>query len=88
MLKVNGEDVMRILKISPGPKIGQVLDILLGLVLEDPKKNEREFLEKEVKKLGKMLEKELKELTEKARAEREKIEQKRDEMTKKKYWVT
>jgi len=35
-----------------------------------------------------MSEKELKELTEKARTEREKIEQKRDEMTKKKYWVT
>jgi len=88
MLKVNGGDVMRILKISPGPKIGQVLDILLGLVLENPKKDKKEFLEKEVKKLGKMSEKELKELTEKARSEREEIEQKRDEMTKKKYWVT
>ena len=88
MLKVNGGDVMEILKISPGPKIGQVLDVLLGYVLEDPKKNEREFLEKGVEKLGKMSEKELKELTEKARTEREKIEQKRDEMTKKKYWVT
>jgi len=88
MLKVNGEDVMRILKISPGPKIGQVLDILLGLVLENPKENEKEFLEKEIEKLGKMSEKELKELTKKARAEREEIEQKRDEMTKKKYWIT
>jgi len=88
MLKVNGADVMKILNISPGPKVGQVLDILLGLVLEDPKKNEREFLEKEIEKLSKMSEKELKELAEKARAEREEIEQKRDEMTKKKYWVT
>jgi len=87
MLKANGEDVMRILKISPGPKIGQVLDILLGLVLENPEKNEKEFLEKEIEKLGKLSEKELISLAEKARKEREEIEQKRDEMTKKKYWV-
>jgi poly(A) polymerase/tRNA nucleotidyltransferase (CCA-adding enzyme) len=88
MLKVNGEDVMEILKIPPGPKIGQILDVLLGLVLEDPKKNEREFLKKEIEKLGKLSEEELKELSQKARKEREKIEIKRDEMTKKKYWVT
>jgi poly(A) polymerase/tRNA nucleotidyltransferase (CCA-adding enzyme) len=88
MLKVNGEDVMRILKIPPGPKVGQVLDILLGYVLEDPKKNEKEFLEKEIEKLGKLSDEKLKELAQKARKEREEIEQKRDEMTKRKYWVT
>jgi poly(A) polymerase/tRNA nucleotidyltransferase (CCA-adding enzyme) len=88
MLKVNGEDVMRILKIKPGPKIGQVLDILLGYVLEDPKKNEREFLEKEIEKLGKFSDEKLEKLAQKAREEREEIEMKRDEMTKRKYWVT
>jgi poly(A) polymerase/tRNA nucleotidyltransferase (CCA-adding enzyme) len=88
MLKVNGEDVMRILKISPGPKIGQVLDILLGYVLEDPKKNGREFLEREIEKLGKISDEKLEKLAQKAREEREEIEMKRDEMTKRKYWVT
>jgi len=88
MLKVNGEDAMRILNIPPGPKVGQVLDILLGYVLENPKKNEGEFLGKEIERLGKLSDEKLKELFRKARAEREKIEQKRDEMTKKKYWVT
>jgi len=88
MLKVNGKDVMEILKIRPGPKVGQILDILLGYVLTDPKKNKKEFLEKEIKKLGKLPEKELKDSAEKAAKEREKIETKRDEMTKKKYWVT
>jgi poly(A) polymerase/tRNA nucleotidyltransferase (CCA-adding enzyme) len=88
MLKVNGEDVMRILKISPGPKIGQVLDILLGYVLEDPKKNGREFLEREIEKLGELSDDELKKLAHKAREAREEIEMKRDEMTKRKYWVT
>jgi poly(A) polymerase/tRNA nucleotidyltransferase (CCA-adding enzyme) len=87
MLKVNGNDAMGILKIKPGPKVGQILDVLLGYVLEDPKKNEREFLLKEIEKLGKLPEKELENLAKKARKEREEIEQKRDEMTKKKYWI-
>jgi poly(A) polymerase/tRNA nucleotidyltransferase (CCA-adding enzyme) len=88
MLKVNGNDVMRILKIQPGPKVGQILDVLLGYVLETPAKNEKKFLEKEIKKLGKLSEKELSSLSQKAKKEREKLEMKRDEMTKKKYWVT
>ncbi len=88
MLKVNGKAVMKILGIQPGPKVGDVLDILLGYVLEDPKKNKEEFLEKEIEKLAKLAEKELNSLAQKARKEREKIEIKRDEMTKKKYWVT
>ena len=88
MLKVNGNDVMKILNIKPGPKIGQILDILLGYVLGNPKKNEKAFLEEKIKELGKLKDEELKEISQKARKEREKIEMKRDEMTKKKYWVT
>lgn len=87
-LKLNGNDVMNILNIQPGPKIGQVLDILLGYVLEDPKKNDKVFLEQETKKLGKLSEKALENLAEKARKEREGLEIKRDAMTKQKYWVT
>jgi len=88
MLKMDGNNVMRILGIQPGPKVGQILDVLLSYVLDDPKKNDKEFLEKEIKKLGKLSEKEMSSLTQKARKEREKLEMKRDEMTKKKYWVT
>ncbi len=88
MLKTDGKDIMKILKIKAGPKIGQVLDILLGYVLEDPQKNKREFLEKEIKKLGKLDDKKLLSLATKAKEERKEIEIKRDKMTKKKYWVT
>lgn len=87
MLKVNGNDVMRILNIQPGPKVGQILDILLGYVLEDPKKNKKEILEREIENLGKLSDEELKKLAQKSRREREIIEEKRDQMTKKKYWV-
>jgi len=88
MLKITGDNIMKILKIKPGPKIGQILDILLGYVLEDPKKNKKGFLKEQVEKLGKLNEKELEKLVEKARKERGEIEMKRDKMTKKKYWVT
>jgi poly(A) polymerase/tRNA nucleotidyltransferase (CCA-adding enzyme) len=38
-LKVNGNDVMKILGISPGPKVGEILNDLLEKVLDDPKLN-------------------------------------------------
>jgi len=88
MLKVDGYDVMRILKISSGPKIGQILSCLLAKVLANPEKNERNFLEKEIEFLKKISDEELKKITQKAKEEIEKIETKRDEMTKSKYWIT
>jgi tRNA nucleotidyltransferase (CCA-adding enzyme) len=88
MLKASGNDVMSVLKIEPGRKVGLILDVLLGEVLEDPKKNDKEFLEKEILRIGKLEDKDLILLSQKAKKEREKVEVKRDEMTKQKYWVT
>ncbi len=88
MLKVSGQDVINILKIKPGPKVGQVLEILLKEVLLDPSKNEENLLKKEIERLGKISEKDLLELSKKAKKERIEIETKRDKMTKRKYWVT
>jgi len=45
-LAIDGHDVMRILGIPPGKKVGEVLNFLLEKVLEDPKLNEKEKLEK------------------------------------------
>lgn len=52
-LKIDGKDVMDILKIKPGPKIGRILNELFEEILDDPKKNTKEYLEKRVKELGK-----------------------------------
>jgi tRNA nucleotidyltransferase (CCA-adding enzyme) len=49
-LKVNGYDVMRILEIKPGPKVGKVLKYLFEKVVEKKLKNEREVLLKEIEK--------------------------------------
>lgn len=43
-LKVDGNDVMEILKIKPGPKIGEILKKLFNEVLDDASKNNREYL--------------------------------------------
>jgi len=60
----------------------------LGYVLSDPEKNKKDFLEKKVEELGKLPENKLQELDRAAGEEKNKIETKKDEMTKKKYWVT
>jgi putative nucleotidyltransferase with HDIG domain len=43
-LKVNGADVMEILKIKPSRKVGEVLAAIFAEVEENPKLNEREIL--------------------------------------------
>lgn len=52
-LAINGNDVMRILGISPGPSIGRILNQLFEEVLDDPGKNTVEYLERRVVTLGK-----------------------------------
>jgi len=89
MLKVNGNDVMKILDIEPGPKIGQILTCLLGEVLKDPRKNNRTFLGQEIVRLGqKMSGMEFFRTFKRTLADINRTEQKKDEMTKKKYWVS
>jgi len=48
-LKIGGEEVMKILGIKSGPKVGQVLKGLFEEVLEDPKRNTKEYLIKRIK---------------------------------------
>jgi tRNA nucleotidyltransferase/poly(A) polymerase len=51
-LKINGEDVMKILKIKPSRKVGEVLDKLFAQVEEKPELNVREILMEKIKSLG------------------------------------
>jgi len=73
MLNINGNDLMRILKIEPGPKIGAILDVLLGEVIENPELNTAPGLSERSKKLNELNLEELR-----ARA-KEVIEEKREE---------
>ena len=84
MLKINGNDIMDLLKIQPGPKIGALLDVLLAEVIENPEKNTKNYLEKRVKELD---EEDLEKLRKMAQ---KKIEEKKEEEDLKirgKYWI-
>jgi tRNA nucleotidyltransferase (CCA-adding enzyme) len=43
-LNINGNDIMKLLDIKPGPKVGEVLNKLLHMVVDDPAINTRETL--------------------------------------------
>jgi len=83
MLKINGQDIMKILNVSPGPKIGAILKVLLSEVIEDPEKNTKEYLEKRTKELNKLSEEDIKK-SEKVIEEKKEEEDLKD---KKKFWV-
>lgn len=50
-LAINGQDLIKQLKLKPGPIVGKTLDELLEKVLQDPKLNKKELLIKEAKKI-------------------------------------
>ena len=74
MLEVDGNDIMKFLKIEPGPRVGRILAILLEEVLDDPKKNNKKSLEGRIKELGDIKDEELEVLSEKARERKEEFE--------------
>jgi tRNA nucleotidyltransferase/poly(A) polymerase len=52
-LKINGYDVMKILNLQPGPKVGQVLKQIFNEVVEKKIKNERSILLKRIQTIKK-----------------------------------
>lgn len=87
MLKVNGDDIMELLGIEPGLKVGQILAILLDEVLDEPKRNTKKYLKSKAEELGKLQDEELGKLTKKAREKEQEFERAVDEEVKEKYWV-
>lgn len=87
MLKIRGEDVMRLLEIDPGPKVGYILNALLEEALDEPQKNDKDYLERRAKELGELSNEDLKRLRERAEEKMETIEGEREEEIKKKYRV-
>ncbi len=53
MLKINGNGLIKLLNISPGPKIGAILEVLLSEVISNPQINTAEHLELRAKQLNK-----------------------------------
>lgn len=87
MLAINGNDVMRELKIEPSARIGHLLTILIEEVLDDPLKNNREGLAMRVHELNKLSDSELIALRKKAEDKKEEFEAGVEKEMKKKYFV-
>ncbi len=84
MLKINGDELMLLLKIKPSPKVGAILDVLLSEVIEDPKLNEKKYLTKRSQELNKL---DLNDLRKQAKKKIEKEKQKDDEKMKGEFYV-
>ncbi|MBM3257590.1 MAG: HD domain-containing protein [Candidatus Liptonbacteria bacterium] len=87
MLKVKGDDVMRILSTNPSPRIGWILGILLEEVLEDPKRNTKEYLTQRVRELGTHSDEELKEFAKEAQETKVEFEGGVEKELKRRYHV-
>ena len=83
-LKLNGTDLMVKLKMKPGPKIGAILDILLAMVIDNPKQNTKIKLLELARDLNK---EDTSSLKKQAKKRIEAERQKDERLMKKKYWV-
>ncbi|MFA6436912.1 MAG: HD domain-containing protein [Candidatus Paceibacterota bacterium] len=83
MLKINGNEIMKLLSLEPSKKIGLLLEGLLQEVLDDPKKNTKKHLTTRVKALNKLT---CKALEKKAHKIYE-LKQEKDAEIKAKYWI-
>jgi poly(A) polymerase/tRNA nucleotidyltransferase (CCA-adding enzyme) len=88
MLKIDGGRIMDVTHVTPGPKIGHILNALLEEVLEDPKLNMPEYLENRAKKLIGLNEEQLKELSDRGKQRKEAVENEGIEEIHKKYHVS
>jgi len=87
MLRVKGDDVMRITGIQPGPNVGFLLNILLEETIDDPSLNQKPKLEKRLQELGKMTDEELQKLASDAKKKTIALEEQEVGDIKKKHWV-
>ncbi len=83
VLKINGEDVMNILKMKPNKRIGLLLNALLVKVLDNPELNKKELLKEELLKLNNLEDKKLKEF----KKDLDYKKQERDIDIRKKYYL-
>lgn len=87
MLKISGQDLIDMLHVTPGPIIGQILNILLDKCIENPKMNTKEELLEVSKQLLHMKQEGLKALYEKALALKKQENDERVHKIRSKYKV-
>lgn len=88
MLKTDGKRIMDVTHVTPGPKIGYVLNALLEEVLEDPSLNTEEYLDKRSVELVNLPDKELEDLGKQGIMKKNEAENENIEQIHKKYHVS
>ncbi len=87
MMKINGHDLIAKLGMKPGPRLGSILDLLFEEVLDDPGKNNPDYLLTRAKELDRLSDEELFALRKKAQQKYEELLKSEEEKLKKKYLV-
>ncbi len=87
MLKLKGEELMNMLGLKPGPRVGWILNSLLEDVLDDPQKNDIEYLKERAMEISKLSDADLKSLFEKARKKRWQVEMAIDKKMREKHHI-
>jgi len=87
MLKVDGEKIIELGE-KPGPRIGWILHALLEEVLDDPKKNTEEYLERKTQELSALSDEALKKIGEQGKERREEEDKAAIQQLRKKHHVS
>jgi poly(A) polymerase/tRNA nucleotidyltransferase (CCA-adding enzyme) len=87
MLKINGNELMKVLHEKPGPKIGFILNALLEEVLENPDLNTTDYLEKRAGELIQLPLDEIRVLAEKGKEKKEEVEEEKLKEIRKRHRV-
>ncbi len=87
MLKIDGNKIMEIADIKPGPKVGYILHALLEQILDDPSLNTEEWLQENAKRLALLSDEDLKKIGESGKEKRAELEEAEIEKIMEKYRV-
>ncbi len=87
MLKIDGNEVMKIANIEPSPKVGYILHALLEQILDDPSLNTEEWLNENTKRLAALPDEELKKFGEAGKEKKAELEESEIEKIMEKYRV-
>jgi len=87
MLKIDGDKIIEVIRETPGPRIGFILHALLEEVLDDPKLNIAEYLEKRTKELAQLPKKDLEKLGQIGKEKRLEEEEREIQIIRKRHFV-
>ncbi len=87
MLALRGDDLMPLLNLPQSRRVGWILNALMEEVIDDPKKNDKKYLEKRAKELNGQSDEELQELFASAQQKKRKAEEEMDSEIKRKHYV-